>query len=59
MLAIGISGKLIPLPLRLKLARAIPLSVFLLAVLLILRGMSLNIPYVSPELTSGGAPRCH
>jgi len=58
MLAIGLSGKLIPFPVRWKLRKAIPVSVFLLAALLILRGMSLGIPYVSPDL-SGGADCCH
>lgn len=59
LLAIGLSGKLIPLPLRLQLRKAIPVSVFLLATLLILRGMSLGIPYVSPDLSGSGASCCH
>jgi sulfite exporter TauE/SafE len=58
MLAISLSGKLVPFSLRLKLARAIPVSVILLATLLILRGMSLGIPYVSPDLSSS-ASCCH
>lgn len=53
MLAISLSGSLFPISLRLKLRRAIPVSVFILATLLILRGMSLGIPYVSPDLASG------
>jgi sulfite exporter TauE/SafE len=53
MLAISLSGKLVPLPLRLRLRAAIPASVFLLAMLLILRGMALGIPYVSPDLAQG------
>ena len=57
MLAISCSGKLIPLSLRLKLLKALPVSVFLLATLLILRGMSLGIPYLSPNLTTGAC--CH
>ena len=57
MLAIGLGGKLVPLSFRLKLRAAIPVSVFLLGVLLILRGMSLGIPYVSPDLTTGSC--CH
>ena len=57
MLAISLSGKLVPIRLRLKLRAAIPVSVFLLATLLILRGMSLGIPYVSPTLT-GSNPSC-
>ncbi|HRT58303.1 MAG TPA: sulfite exporter TauE/SafE family protein [Candidatus Paceibacterota bacterium] len=58
MLAISLSGKLVPLTWRLKLRKAIPVSVFLIATLLILRGMSLGIPYLSPNLASGGAC-CH
>lgn len=53
MLAISLSGRLVPFSIRLKLAKAIPVSIFLLAVLLILRGMSLGIPYVSPDLSAG------
>jgi sulfite exporter TauE/SafE len=52
MLAIGLGGKLVPLSFRLKLRAAIPVSVFLLGTLLILRGMSLGIPYVSPDLAA-------
>jgi hypothetical protein len=50
MLAISLSGRLVPFAWRLKLARVIPVSVLLLALLLILRGMSLGIPYLSPDL---------
>lgn len=53
MLAISLSGRWFPASLRLKLVKVIPVSVFLLATLLILRGMSLGIPYVSPDLSSG------
>jgi uncharacterized protein len=58
MLAISLSGRLVPFSLRLKLQRLIPVSVFLLGALLILRGLSLGIPYVSPDLAGGGAC-CH
>jgi uncharacterized protein len=57
MLAISLSGKLVPTSLRLKLVKTVPVCVFLLATLLILRGMSLGIPYVSPDM-SGGSPSC-
>lgn len=53
MLAIGLGGKLVPFSLRLKLRAAIPISVFILGILLILRGMSLGIPYISPNLATG------
>ena len=59
MLAISLSGKLVPLSLRLRLRSAIPVSVFLLATLLILRGLSLGIPYVSPDLTADKPSCCH
>jgi uncharacterized protein len=59
MLAISLSGKLVPFSLRLKLLKAVPVAIILLATLLILRGMELGIPYVSPVL-SGDAPGfCH
>jgi sulfite exporter TauE/SafE len=53
MLGISLSGKILPLTFRLKLHRAIPVSVCLLATLLILRGMALGIPYLSPDLAAG------
>jgi hypothetical protein len=58
MLAISLSGKLVPTSLRLKLVKSIPVFVFLLGSLLILRGMSLGIPYVSPDLSGSGASCC-
>lgn len=59
MLAIGLSGKLVPFTLRLKLRKAIPVSVLLLAALLVLRGMGLGIPYLSPDLSASGSACCH
>ena len=61
MLAISLSGALVPVALRLKLRKAIPVAVSLLGALLILRGMSLGIPYVSPDLAADGTGRacCH
>ena len=59
MLAISLSGKLVPTSLRLKLVKTIPVCVFLLATLLILRGMSLGIPYISPDMSGSGASCCH
>jgi sulfite exporter TauE/SafE len=57
LMSIAFFGKLTPVAFRLKLQSAIPVAVFLLATLLILRGMSLGIPYVSPDLA--GASCCH
>ena len=59
MLAISLSGKLVPASLRLRLVKTIPVCAFLLGTLLILRGMSLGIPYVSPDMSGSGASCCH
>jgi sulfite exporter TauE/SafE len=59
MLAISLSGKLVPVALRLQFRKAIPVCIFLLASLLILRGMSLGIPYLSPDTSGSGASCCH
>jgi sulfite exporter TauE/SafE len=59
MLSISLSGKLVPTSLRLKLVKTIPVCVFLLGTLLILRGMSLGIPYLSPDMSGSGATCCH
>ncbi len=58
MLGISLSGKVIPASFRLRMLRAIPIAVFCLGTLLILRGMSLGIPYISPDLT-GNSSCCH
>ncbi|HTY86474.1 MAG TPA: sulfite exporter TauE/SafE family protein [Candidatus Acidoferrum sp.] len=59
LLAIGFLGKAFPAAWRLKLRGAIPVGVCLLAALLILRGLSLGIPYLSPDLSSGASACCH
>lgn len=64
MLGISLSGRLVPVTLRLRLRSLIPVSVFMLGSLLILRGMALGIPYVSPSAPASGdggalvAPAC-
>ena len=57
MLGISLSGKMFPLAFRLRLRGAIPVGIWLVAGLLILRGMALGIPYVSPSLAAG-VPAC-
>ncbi len=49
MLLTSLFGQFLPLTLRSKLNRLIPVGAVLLALLLILRGMALGIPYVSPK----------
>jgi len=58
MLVISLSGKSLPPALRMKLRAAIPVGVCVLAALLILRGLSLGIPYISPVLTGNHAGCC-
>ena len=55
MLAVSLSGRILPLSYRAKLRAAIPVGVCLLAMLLILRGLALGIPYLSPDLAGGTA----
>jgi hypothetical protein len=59
MLGIGLAGHKLQLALRFRLQRLIPACVALVAVLLILRGLSLGIPYLSPDLASSDAAACH
>jgi sulfite exporter TauE/SafE len=59
LLGISLSGQLVPLTLRLRLRKAVPVSIFLLAAILVLRGMSLGIPYLSPDLSGGSSSCCH
>lgn len=54
MLAISLSGRILPLAWRSRLRVAIPVGVCLLAGLLICRGLALGIPYLSPDLAAGG-----
>lgn len=58
MLAISLSGKLLTPAVRIRLRHAVPVSVCLLSLLLILRGLSLDIPYLSPDLSKGSCA-CH
>ena len=53
MLGISMSGRLFPLSFRLRIQKAIPVTVFILGALLILRGMALRILYLSPDLAAG------
>ena len=58
LLAISLSGRLFPVAWRQKLRGAIPAGVCVLALLLILRGLALGIPYVSPTLEAGVPANC-
>jgi len=61
MLMVSYAGMLIKPELRSAFRRAVPVFVSLMGVLLILRGMNLGIPYLSPELphSPGTEVLCH
>ena len=56
MLGIGLAGKRLQFAFRLRLQGLVPISVAIVAVLLVLRGLGLGIPFLSPAL---GAGSCH
>jgi sulfite exporter TauE/SafE len=62
MLFVAMAAQLISMDMRNKMRRAVPVFVVVMACVLILRGMNLGIPYVSPELSKTDCTRhscCH
>jgi sulfite exporter TauE/SafE len=59
MLLLAFSGKMISLQFRGIINKAIPYVACFLAVLFILRGLSLGIPYLSPDLSQKEAKTYH
>ena len=63
MLITSLAGKMINVRIRQRLLKFLPVGALVLAALLILRGLSLGIPYISPVLktsfTEADAPTCH
>ncbi len=61
MLALQISGNRISPAFRLKLQKLIPVVWGLMGILLIIRGLDLGIPYLSPHFSGldGACPHCH
>jgi hypothetical protein len=59
MLGIGLSGHALSAAIRFRLQQLVPASLAVVAVLLILRGLSLGIPYVSPVLAADDPACCH
>lgn len=56
MLGLALSGRLVPLAWRWRLRRAVPYAATMLALLFIVRGLGLGIPYLSPQLRAAVAP---
>lgn len=60
MLGLGLAGRKLQGFFNFKLQHLVPISLAVLGVLLILRGMELGIPYLSPVLgVDGGGAACH
>ena len=59
MLGISLTGRALPVAWRFRLQQLVPLSVGLVGALLILRGLALGIPYLSPNLAAGTCAHCH
>ncbi len=61
LLGIGLAGSKLRPVLRLRFQHLIPASLLILGLLLVVRGLSLGIPYLSPDLSGGRAhgPLCH
>ena len=59
MLGMSLLGGAISGGVRKKLSAAVPVLTFVLGVLLILRGLGLGIPFVSPDLSRGGHTTSH
>lgn len=61
MMAIGYFGTSLSFSVRQAMRKAVPYGIALMAVVLILRGMNLGIPFISPVLQSapGAAVECH
>ncbi len=53
MFLLSVFGNSISQPLRTKLSKGLPYAAGMLGILLVLRGLNLGIPYVSPVLSSG------
>jgi hypothetical protein len=58
MLSLALAGQRIQAALRFRLNRLMPSSLAIVGTLLILRGLALGIPYLSPDLAAGCAA-CH
>ncbi|MFN3404387.1 MAG: sulfite exporter TauE/SafE family protein [Cytophagaceae bacterium] len=59
MTAISFSGSLISLDLRKKINKAMPVIACMIGLLLIVRGLNLGVPYLSPKIQRGTIYKCH
>jgi sulfite exporter TauE/SafE len=59
MLGLGLAGRKLQGVFQIRWQNLVPISLAVVGVLLVLRGMELGIPYISPVLSGGGCPHCH
>jgi sulfite exporter TauE/SafE len=59
MMAAIVMGNYLNQQMRLKISKALPLLLFIMAALLVLRGLELGIPYVSPAYIRNDTVTCH
>lgn len=63
MMIVAYLGQVISLSVRQAIRKAVPYFVVIMAVVLILRGLNLGIPYISPDMpaqsSTGAAINCH
>ena len=59
MMATIILGNYLNQQIRLKISKALPILLFVMATLLVLRGLELGIPFVSPAYAGNGTMTCH
>lgn len=59
LIGIGYFSQILSTPLRQKVQLVVPFATAIVGILLILRGLSLDIPYISPVLSGMGCSICH
>lgn len=59
MMAVTWFSQLISIPVRQRIRQMIPVMITIMAVLLILRGLNLGIPYISPVIEAQNMQSCH
>ena len=59
LLMVALGGQMVSIEWRSKLQSALPVFIFGMGVMLILRGMNLGIPILSPHVESNNVVSCH
>ncbi|MEO7210425.1 MAG: sulfite exporter TauE/SafE family protein [Chitinophagaceae bacterium] len=59
MMAVSLAGGMMPINIRMSIKKISPYIIGVMGIILILRGMNLGIPFLSPELQHANAIECH